>query len=47
VLPTVVWVKPSVTNHSWNTRSQLSGTGSTAHLAPDGSKYQQLVSGDF
>jgi hypothetical protein len=47
VMSTVSWVKPSVTNHSWNTRNQLGGTGSTATLAPEGTRYQQLVSGDF
>ncbi len=45
--PTVSWVKPSVTSHSWNSRGHLGGSGSTATLTPDGTKYQQLVTGDF
>lgn len=46
-VPAVVWVKPSSGYHSWNTRNHLGGSGSTATLAPEGSRYQQLVSGDF
>jgi len=46
-VPAVVWVKPSSGYHSWNTRNHLGGSGATATLAPEGSRYQQLVSGDF
>lgn len=46
-VPAVVWVKPFAGYHSWNTRNHLGGTGSTATLAPEGARYQQLVTGDF
>lgn len=46
-VPAVVWVKPSSGYHSWSTRNHLGGTGSHATLAPEGTRYQQLVSGDF
>ncbi len=45
--PAVVWVKPSPGYHSWNTRSHLGGSGATATLAPEGARFQQLVTGDF
>jgi murein DD-endopeptidase MepM/ murein hydrolase activator NlpD len=46
-VPAVVWVQPSPGYHSWNTRNHLGGSGSTATLAPEGTRYQQLVSGNF
>ncbi len=46
-VPAVVWVKPSPGYHSWNTRNHLGGSGSVATLAPEGARYQQLVTGDF
>ena len=46
-VPSVVWVKPTPGYHSWNTRNHLGGSGNTATLAPEGARYQQLVTGDF
>lgn len=46
-MPAVVWVKPGPGYHSWNTRNHLGGTGATATIAPEGLRYQQLVTGDF
>lgn len=46
-VPAVVWVKPFPGYHSWNTRNHLGGTGNSATLAPEGSRYQQLITGDF
>jgi murein DD-endopeptidase MepM/ murein hydrolase activator NlpD len=46
-VPAVSWVKSVPGYHSWNTRNHLGGSGATATLAPEGSRYQQLVTGDF
>jgi murein DD-endopeptidase MepM/ murein hydrolase activator NlpD len=46
-VPAVVWVKPYPGYHSWNTRNHLGGSGATATLSPEGSRYQQLVTGEF
>ena len=45
--PSVSWVKTVPGYHSWNTRNHLGGSGASATLAPEGARYQQLVSGDF
>ncbi|RYD25799.1 MAG: M23 family metallopeptidase, partial [Verrucomicrobiaceae bacterium] len=45
--PVVSWVKPFAGYHSWNTRSMLGGSGSTATLTTAGSHFVQLVAGDF
>jgi len=45
--PAVSWVQPSDSPHSWATRNLLSGSGHAATLASEGSRYLQLVSGDF
>lgn len=44
---TVTWVKPFPGYHSWNTRSLLGGSGNTATLNGDGSRFVSLVAGDF
>jgi murein DD-endopeptidase MepM/ murein hydrolase activator NlpD len=45
--PAVSWVQPSDSPHSWATRNLLSGSGHAATLASEGSRYLQLLSGDF
>lgn len=45
--PVVSWVKPFAGYHSWNTRSMLGGSGSSATLTAEGSRFIQLVAGDF
>lgn len=45
--PTVTYVKPSGTDHSYLTAGRLSGSGSTAKLSPSGSRYMQLISDSF
>ena len=44
---TVSWVKTFAGYHSWNTRSLLGGSGSTATLSGEGNKFITLVAGDF
>ena len=44
---TVSWVSYSPTPHAWNTRSRLNGSKSSATLSASGSRYIQLLSGDF
>ena len=43
----VSWVKPFEGYHSWNTRSLLGGSGNTATLTAEGSRFVTLVAGDF
>lgn len=45
--PAVSWVKPMNTNHSYLTMGRISGTGNSASLTASGSRYIQLISGDF
>ncbi len=45
--PAVTWVKPTNTNHSYHTRDRIIGSGSSAKLSPSGSRYIQLITGDF
>ncbi|CAN5299199.1 hypothetical protein BH23VER1_BH23VER1_19510 [soil metagenome] len=45
--PSVTKVKESPHSHAWNTNSRLTGSGGRAALSPGGSRYVQLVSGDF
>ena len=45
--PTVSWVKPFSGYHSWNTRSLLGGSGTTATLTKEGNRFLMLVAGDF
>jgi murein DD-endopeptidase MepM/ murein hydrolase activator NlpD len=44
---TVSWVKPFPGSHAWNTRSMLTGSGNTAVLTREGSRFLKLVAGDF
>jgi len=45
--PTVSWVTPSSVSHSWNTRSRLTGSGSSAKLSSSGLRYIQQLAGGF
>ncbi len=45
--PTISWVRPSKVPHSWNTRSRLTGSGSSAKISASGLRYLQLLTGDF
>jgi hypothetical protein len=45
--PSVSWVKPFAGYHSWNTRSMLGGSGNTATLTAEGTRFLTLVAGDF
>lgn len=45
--PSVSWAKPFAGYHSWNTRSMLGGSGNTATLTPEGTRFVTLVAGDF
>ena len=45
--PTVNWVTYSPTPHSWNTRSRLIGSKSSATLSTSGRRYIQQLSGNF
>lgn len=46
-IPEVVWVTPSKTNHSYHTLARITGTGSEAKLTSGGTRYIQLLAGDF
>lgn len=45
--PTLSWVTTSSVPHSWNTRSRLTGSGSTAKISSGGLRYIQLLVGNF
>jgi len=45
--PVVTWVKTVNTNHSYMTMGRLAGSGSTASLSPEGSRYIQLITETF
>ncbi len=45
--PAVSWVRSSPSNHAYHTLARLSGTGDQAQLSASGSRYMQLVAGDF
>lgn len=45
--PAVTYVKPSGTDHSYQTVGRITGTGSSATLTPSGSRYIQLISDSF
>ncbi len=45
--PVVSWVKTVNTNHSFMTMGRLAGSGSTASLSPEGSRYIQLITESF
>lgn len=45
--PTVTYVKPSGTDHSYLTNGRITGTGSSAKLTASGSRYMQLISDSF
>lgn len=45
--PAVSWVRSSQVNHAFQTLARLSGVGDEAQLSASGSRYLQLVSGDF
>lgn len=45
--PTVTYVKPSDTYHSYRSRGMLSGSGNTATLSASGQRHIQLITGTF
>lgn len=45
--PQVSWVEYSKTYHAYNTRSRLTGSGSTASLTDSGLRYVELLTGQF
>lgn len=47
IRPTVTYVKPTKSNHSYHTKGIISGTGPQASLTSLGSRVIQLISGDF
>lgn len=45
--PSVTFVKPSATDHSYLTVGRITGTGGRATLTPTGSRYVQLITDSF
>jgi murein DD-endopeptidase MepM/ murein hydrolase activator NlpD len=45
--PVVTWVKTVNTNHSYMTMGRLAGSGNTATLSSEGSRYLQLIAESF
>ena len=45
--PTVTYVKPTETDHSYLTNGRLTGSGSSAKLTASGSRFMQLISDSF
>jgi len=45
--PVVTWVKPSATDHAYHTAGRITGTGDSAQLTANGSRFIQLISGAF
>ncbi len=45
--PAVSYVKPSGTDHSYQTVGRITGTGNNATLTPSGSRYIQLITDSF
>jgi len=45
--PTITWVLPSKTLHSYHTRGRLTGSGSRAGLSDSGKRYIDLLTGRF
>lgn len=45
--PTVTYIKPTSTDHSYLTVGRVTGTGNTGKLTASGSRYMQLISGSF